>query len=133
MIDTKPPLNAVYLAHFGVRGMKWGQRRKSTGKGRRKAPSVRRTVLKGAAIGVALTAGAYAVGRMLPSRVGRTKLTDIGFQNPGTIRVKSTRLYPKALTVGKKRVDQFLYSDETPMTNLRNAGFAFRNGQFVKV
>lgn len=28
IIDKKPPLTGVYLAHFGVRGMKWGQRKK---------------------------------------------------------------------------------------------------------
>jgi hypothetical protein len=124
-----PPLEEVYLEHFGVKGMKWGQKKASGSKQRRKAPSVKKTIAKGVAIGVVLTAGSYAVGRMLHGRVGRTKLIDIGFQNPGTIRVKSERLRPLALTAGKKRVEDLLYTT----SGMGKSGFAFRNGQFVKI
>lgn len=132
MVDMKPPLDEVYLEHFGVKGMKWG-RQKTNVKSARRAPSVRRTMLKSAAAGAVIVGGVAAVAYMMPSRVGRVKMTDIGFQNPGTIRVKSERLYPKALTAGKKRVEDLLYSDARPMTNMRNVGFAFRDGQFVKI
>jgi hypothetical protein len=27
IIDQKPPLNGVYLAHFGVKGMRWGRKK----------------------------------------------------------------------------------------------------------
>lgn len=71
MIDTKPPLRSVYLAHYGTKGMKWGQRKaavsnaiKSRLPERETVKKVRNTALLGSA-GVASIL--YATGTLRPT------------------------------------------------------------------
>jgi hypothetical protein len=89
MIDTnKPPLEGVYLAHFGIRGMKWGQRKAepsggssngstggSTGSasgssGQNQGMSTKKKV----AIGVGVVAGAAATAYLL-NRFGGNQIS----------------------------------------------------------
>lgn len=61
----KPSLEAVYLAHFGVRGMHWGQRKKSSsgsGKRRKLTPEQRKRIVMLGAASVAATL--YATGNL---------------------------------------------------------------------
>lgn len=71
MIDAKPPLRGVYLAHYGKKGMKWGQRKAAVSEAiksrlpeRETVKRVRNTALLGAA-GVASIL--YATGTLRPT------------------------------------------------------------------
>lgn len=75
----KPPLNAVYFAHAGVKGMKWGVRKAEDRRGifkktrtnigvARKAASPRRKV----AIGLAAVTATIVAGRVAPLPASRT-------------------------------------------------------------
>lgn len=75
----KPPLAAVYFAHAGVKGMKWGVRkaedrrgifkktRTNIGIGRKAAPTRRKV-----AIGVAAVAATIVAGKVAPLSASRT-------------------------------------------------------------
>jgi hypothetical protein len=61
----KPPLEGVYLAHFGIKGMKWGQRKApEEGAPRRPGLSSRNQKL----VTAAFVAGTVAVGAVMLSR-----------------------------------------------------------------
>ena len=77
--SEKPPLEAVYFAHAGVKGMKWGVRKAEDRRGifkqtrtnigiARKTASPRRKV----AIGIAAVAATVIAGRVAPLPASRT-------------------------------------------------------------
>lgn len=70
LLDEKPPLEGVYLAHFGTKGMKWGHRKaRDTGSSSGSQPAKQKmSTGKKVAIGVAVTAGALAVAAVLRKR-----------------------------------------------------------------
>lgn len=94
----------AYLEHVGVKGMRWGVRKKS---GPKKPDGILKQTGKSLAFGAAIIAGAALVGTMMSGRTGRVPLRDIGFQNPGVVRVASQRLNPLALA-GQARVPSLL-------------------------
>lgn len=93
-VDTlsKPSLEAVYLEHFGVKGMKWGVRKKRPDEEERKrkfGPKAKKIAIATAAI-----AGAVAVGYVLQQRGGIT-------MSPGGLTDPQSPLY-STMTAGKK-------------------------------
>lgn len=74
MIETeKPPLSGFYIAHYGVRGMRWGQRkRRSTKDSENPKLSTRQKV----AVGLSLTAATFLAASILTRR-GRTTVRQI--------------------------------------------------------
>lgn len=74
MIDTdKPPLEGVYLAHIGIKGMKWGVRKAepSGGSSEGSAPKQGMSTKKKVAIGAGIIVGAAATAYLLNSFGGR--------------------------------------------------------------
>lgn len=78
-VDDKPPLQAVYLVHAGVKGMKWGVRKAEDRRGifkqtrtnigiARKATPARRKV----GIGLIAVAATIAAGRVAPLPASHT-------------------------------------------------------------
>ena len=83
IVADKPPLSGVYLAHFGVRGMKWGQRKKSSSSsssGKSGSSKMSPATKKKFAVGAAVLGGA-AVAAIILSRRGRTPVVKIGKVN----------------------------------------------------
>ena len=105
LLDTgvKPDLRAVYVAHAGVKGMKWGVRkaedrrgifkktRTNIGIARKAAPARRKVAIGVAAVGAAMIAGRVApldaprtiaigatVGALLMAREGRRAVRKSG-------------------------------------------------------
>ena len=72
--DDKPRLDAVYLAHFGVKGMHWGVRRDST-----RGSHVKRVAKKAAIVATGI-AGMVAV-HYLTGRHGSTKMSEIALKS----------------------------------------------------
>lgn len=71
IVAEKPELDDALLAHFGIRGMKWGIRRdreSSGSSGPSKPMSTKKKVAIGVATGVAIAGGAVAVAYMLKGR-----------------------------------------------------------------
>lgn len=75
----KPPLNDDLLVHFGVRGMKWGQRRKSSASSSKKTDGKMSTGKK-IGVGAAVVGGA-AIAAIILSKRGRTPAIQIGKVN----------------------------------------------------
>jgi len=99
--DTKPPLDGDLLIHYGVPGMKWGQRRNRDSGGSSKIssskssqPKSKSSNAKKVAFGVAAVAGAVAVGLLL-AKSGNVKISAGGLTNP------NSKLY-NTMTAGKK-------------------------------
>ena len=82
MIDEKPPLSGVYLAHFGVKGMKWGQRRReSSEKTVKPKMSKRDKVATGLTLAsIALTAG-YILSKRGATKVPVAKPKPVNFRS----------------------------------------------------
>jgi hypothetical protein len=74
MFEEKPPLDGVYLVHFGVRGMRWGVSHDPGGKSLSKRSAKKLAVLATAA------AGAAAVSLILGSK-GRTMVGEAAMNN----------------------------------------------------
>lgn len=134
--------------HFGVPGMKWGQRKRSQprllpgaktsinvglkiGKKIHKARAARAekpkmSTAKKAAIGGAVLAGTAAAAYLLSKRgnVPVSRLSQmVNSDGSSIIRVSSQRMAPpKALTAGKKVAEKLLYSDNFSMSK---SGFIF--------
>lgn len=73
-MDTKDLERAEdILAHFGVKGMRWGQRKSNSGSNQQ--PKKHRKA-KAAAVGVGLVAGASVVGHLL-GKYGKKTYTSI--------------------------------------------------------
>lgn len=77
---TNPPLDAVYIAHFGVKGMKWGRRKTRPDEAQRKQIFKNAEQKKKVIAGLAVVGGAVAVGVLLSKR-GRNKVTDVAVTN----------------------------------------------------
>lgn len=87
-VDQKPPLDELYLAHFGIKGMKWGFRKDQSGNsgvasvynnagGINISKSQKRKAI--AAVGVVAVGSAlYATGNLKAATVGGTKLAVTG-------------------------------------------------------
>lgn len=107
-------LEENYLAHFGVKGMKWGKTKRPERTSEQKAET-RRKIKKAAVIGgsIALVAGTAAVAVML-NKKGNVPLSTIGVPAPksgptvsknildlgyGSIFTTPTPSYPKATSV----------------------------------
>lgn len=83
LVTDKPQLNDTYLEHFGIKGMKWGQRKKSSkDSSTKKSMSTKKKV----AIGVGVAAGVAAVAYMMTRRgkvpVKHVMGTPQGFKSP---------------------------------------------------
>lgn len=83
MLVESPPLRGVYLAHFGVKGMKWGRRKSSfsnSSSSSSKKNEPKMTNAKKFAIGTAVLGGA-AVAAIILSRRGQIPAVRIGKAN----------------------------------------------------
>ena len=79
MIIENPPLNAVYLAHFGTKGMKWGHRKKRPDE-KERAKFFSKTNAKKAGTAVAVVAGVAIVAAVM-TKGGRNTMTNIATTN----------------------------------------------------
>jgi hypothetical protein len=72
---NQPPLAEAYLEHFGVKGMKWGQRKSGTSSKRSKALKIggAAAVAAGAAVAVTVLArgGRLPIGRSTATRAAK--------------------------------------------------------------
>jgi hypothetical protein len=75
----KPPLDENLLIHFGVKGMKWGRRKKRPDEAER-SKIFNKANAKRAARGALVVGGALAVGALL-TKSGRTKAVDLATTN----------------------------------------------------
>lgn len=75
MIAEKPELNEDLLIHFGVKGMKWGRRRKRPDEAQRGKVFSKANGVK-LAKGAAVVAGVALVAAVL-TKSGRTKMVDV--------------------------------------------------------
>lgn len=75
MIAEKPELNEDLLIHFGVKGMKWGRRRKRPDEAQRGKVFSKANGVK-LAKGAAVVAGVVLVAAVL-TKSGRTKMVDV--------------------------------------------------------
>lgn len=75
MIEN-PPLNDDLLAHFGIKGMRWGRRKKRPDEDERKKIFKNADRNRKIAVGIAVIGGAAAVALIMSKR-GRTKVTDV--------------------------------------------------------
>lgn len=78
----KPPLEAVHLAHFGVKGMKWGSRKSRSANASKQKMSTGKKV----AIGLGVAAVGAAAVTLALTRTGNTRL--------GALRSQSARNLP---------------------------------------
>lgn len=74
MIEN-PPLDENLLIHFGVKGMKWGQRKKRPDESQR-ASVFNKANAKKVATGAAVAAGVLAVAAVM-TKSGRNKMTNL--------------------------------------------------------
>lgn len=74
LVDEKPPLDEDLLMHFGIRGMKWGQRkaRPSGGSGGSSAPKQKMSTKKKVAVGLGVAAVGASVAAYILSKRGNS-------------------------------------------------------------
>lgn len=140
----KPDLDGVYLEHIGVKGMKWGVRKKRPDEEQRKKIFTRKRV----AVGLALTAGALAAASLLTHR-GRVKtstFSSLSQRKPlgsldGILRNKTPSPFEMRLQagmaqhrnlmdrVGNQRLTDQTWRDAVKMNQMTRARFsAGKNG-----
>lgn len=86
LVAEKPPLDEDLLVHFGVKGMRWGQRKPDDGTGM--SPSTKKKVVVGVGIAVGVAAGAYLLskrGTVPAVKSFESKSTKLGFRAAGSI------------------------------------------------
>lgn len=108
IIIDKPPLHGVYLAHFGVKGMKWGQRKAAISEAVKSRMPEQETIAR--AKGIAL-GGSVAVGSILYA-TGKLKTTTSFVVGRGV---------HGAAWVGSKTLDGAITAIGTPI-NLASEG-----------
>lgn len=103
MLAEKPPLDGVYLAHFGVKGMHWGVSRiassRSSAVGDR--GFAKRTAKKAAVMATA-AAGALAVSLILGHK-GRTMMGEAAMNNFVLNRQRKAQTKANPFTDAAKR------------------------------
>lgn len=106
IIIEKPPLNEELLVHFGVRGMKWGQRKDRAQAKIKEAVgniSTKQKIEATAAIGAAATIGVLAAtGNLKAAASGSGKLALSGAQAGGKVLLKGGGLVLKGAAQGTK-------------------------------
>lgn len=99
MIIEKPPLNGVYLAHFGVKGMRWGVSR-ITSRGSQEPQG--KGVSKKLAMAATAAVGAAAVSLILGAR-GRTMMGEAVMSNIVLNRQRKAQAKVNPFTDAAKR------------------------------
>ena len=82
-MTEKPPLDEYLLAHFGIKGMKWGKRKVRPDEQKRKdtfSPAAKAERIRRIRNGALVVGGAVAVGLLLSKR-GRTAITNNAVTN----------------------------------------------------
>lgn len=109
--DTKPPLDEALLIHYGVKGMRWGVRRKRPDEAERKArfgPKAKKIALATAGV-----AGALAAGYFL------SKNGNVNVRSLGGLTDPNSSLY-NAMTAGKQAANYTLNNSRKMSTPARN-------------
>jgi hypothetical protein len=108
-IDDKPPLEEAYLEHFGVKGMRWGQRKpEEQGQPRQSLSTNQKRAVKAVAIagGVAVTAILLRKGNVKVVDAKSAKIYASGAKATGRILARTGKVLFKVTsklttTVGK--------------------------------
>lgn len=119
--DHKPALDDALLAHYGIKGMKWGKRKQRTPEEQQRISARNKKVAK-IAVGVTVAAGAVAVAVIL-SRNGGIKASAATAK---AAAAKGAAWVARSSATAKKVADIPSPSPQAMLAEARNA--AYRNG-----